>query len=121
MSEVAFVHKTTVPSNLSKNFVCDWWFLTKVYGSPDATLHVEKGNENYRDGRDDYYRFIQLVIWPTREEAENFFNRTIVFNVDANRMFNRYKSYTEPRQEVTIEELLRYRSELSQPLRTIRK
>ena len=106
MSKVALVHKTAVPRELHKEFIKDWEKITRLHGAPDATLHQT------RDGQ-----FIQLVIWPSREEANNF-TQEFVFG---NETIKKYLPYAKPPQEATEEELLRYRSQLPSPLVTILK
>ncbi len=119
MSEVAFVHQTEVPVDLKKDFVTDWWFLTTALGAPDATLHMIEEIRVPNSPWLNTCKFTQLVIWPSMEEAERFFTHTLVYNADANRAFARYKKYTQPREQVSLAELLRYRRELPEPIRTI--
>jgi hypothetical protein len=114
MSKVAFVHRTYVPQEMGKNFIRDWWLVTKHYGAPDATLHRRLDHPSCCD-------FIQLVIWPNIEEAVYFFEETLVNNEIVHRLIETYLPYTKTRQQVSLEELLRYRSNLPMRLREIKK
>jgi hypothetical protein len=106
MGSVALVHRTLVPEELRDAFIRDWKEITRLYGAPNATLHQTRGGQ-----------FIQLVIWPSREEADKF-TREFIFG---NEIIKKYLPYAKIPQEVTEGELLRYRSKLPPPLVTILK
>ncbi len=106
MSKVALVHRTLLPEEMREEFIRDWEDITRKYGAPDATLHQTRGGQ-----------FIQLVIWPSREQADQF-TQKFVFQ---NETIKKYLPYAKLPQEATVEELLRYRSKLPPPLVTIIK
>lgn len=103
---IALIHRTLVPTYLQEEFIKDWEDITKMYGAPNATLHQAQSGQ-----------FIQLVIWPSREEADKF-TQEFVFS---NEIVKKYLPYAELPQETTVEELLRYRQELPSPLVTVLK
>jgi hypothetical protein len=103
MSKVALVHRTLLPEEMRDQFILDWEDITRKHGAPDATLHQTRGGQ-----------FIQLVIWASREEADQF-TQDFVFQ---NETIKKYLPYAKLPQEVTVEELLRYRSKLPPPIVT---